>query len=102
MNTTDFTIENSILISYNGTKKDITIPANIKKIDKNAFKEKKITSVKLGYSGTVADAPTNAFDGWVNNVASTGTFYYNGDDTLINFGFPEGWVINPFANYQHK
>ena len=58
-----------------------------------------LNSVKIGYEGNFDSA---YFDNWVTDVALTGTFYYNGDDTLTNFGFPEGWVINSFENYQHK
>ena len=58
-----------------------------------------LNSVKIGYEGNFDSA---YFDNWVTGVALTGTFYYNGDDTLTNFGFPEGWVIDSFENYQHK
>ena len=54
-----------------------------------------LTSVRIGYTGTVAGAPAEAFSSWVYNVAQTGTFYYKGSDTLANFGFPSGWTINP-------
>ena len=46
-----------------------------------------LNSVKIGYEGNFDSA---YFDNWVTGVALTGTFYYNGDDTLTNFGFPEG------------
>ena len=54
-----------------------------------------LASVRIGYAGTAAEAPEGAFDNWVSNVASVGTFYYKGSDTLANFGFPSGWTINP-------
>ena len=55
-----------------------------------------LASVRIGYTGTVADAPAEAFGGWVvNGCAQTGKFYYKGSDTLANFGFPSGWFINP-------
>ena len=56
-----------------------------------------LASVRISYTGTVADAPTSAFHNWVNNVASLGIFYYNGNDTdpIRNFCFPSGWTVNP-------
>ena len=50
-----------------------------------------LNSIKISYTGTVADAPNGAFTSWVTGVAATGTFYYKGSDTLENFGFPTGW-----------
>jgi hypothetical protein len=54
-----------------------------------------LNSIKLGYTGTAASAPTNVWDRWASGVASTGTFYYNGDDTAANFGL-SGWTKTPF------
>ena len=54
-----------------------------------------LNTIKLGYTGNFADAPTGAFGNWVNGVASTGTFYYNGSDkttTGVN-AIPIGWTI---------
>ena len=31
----------------------------------------------------------------MDQVATVGIFYYKGSDTLVNFGFPSGWTINP-------
>ena len=50
----------------------------------------------MGYTGNFADAPTNAFDRWVDGVASTGTFYYNGSDTTTGTSaIPTGWTVLP-------
>ena len=54
-----------------------------------------LNSIRIGYTGTVAEAPSGAFFSWVEGVANAGTFYYKGNDTLANFGFPEGWTVNP-------
>ena len=55
-----------------------------------------LTSIRIGYTGTVAGAPTDAFSSWVDLVpAIHGTFYYRGSDTLANFGLPSSWAINP-------
>ena len=54
----------------------------------------KLGSIKINYIGNVQDAPKNAFSLWVNNVATTGVFYYKGNDTLVNFEFPSNWTIN--------
>ena len=55
-----------------------------------------LASVRIGYAGTRTQAPEGAFDNWVSNVASVGTFYYTGTDPdpITNFGFPSGWTIN--------
>ena len=55
----------------------------------------KMNSIKIAYTGAVKETPTSAFDNWVTDVAESGTFYYKGSDTLENFGFPSGWVIDP-------
>ena len=56
----------------------------------------RLASVRIGYAGTRTQAPEGAFDNWVSNVASVGTFYYTGTDPdpITNFGFPSGWTIN--------
>ncbi len=54
-----------------------------------------LNSVRINYAGTVAEAPSGAFNNWVDGVNTTGTFYYKGSDTLENFGLPSGWTINP-------
>ena len=56
----------------------------------------KLNTITLGYTGNFADAPSNAFDSWVNGVASTGTFYYNGTDTTTGeSAIPTGWTVLP-------
>ncbi|MBQ6280170.1 MAG: hypothetical protein IJK72_01750 [Mycoplasma sp.] len=52
-----------------------------------------LNSIKIGYTGNYN---WTFFMNWVNDVASSGTFYYNGGDTLTNFGFPLGWKVEPF------
>ena len=55
-----------------------------------------LTSIRIGYTGTVARAPAEAFSNWVNLVPEIhGTFYYKGTDTLESFGLPSSWTINP-------
>ena len=58
-----------------------------------------LNTITLGYTGNFADAPTDAFSYWVNGVASTGTFYYNGSDTTTGTSaIPEGWTVTPFTS----
>jgi len=52
----------------------------------------KLNSIRIGYTGNYY---LSNFDSWVKNVASSGIFYYKGTDSLTNFGFPDGWSINP-------
>ena len=52
-----------------------------------------LNSIKIGYTGNYNWA---FFMNWVNGVASSGTFYYNGGDTLTNFGFLSSWTKQPF------
>ena len=52
-----------------------------------------LNSIKIGYTGNYNWA---FFMNWVNDVASSGTFYYNGGDTLTNFGFLSSWTKQPF------
>ena len=54
---------------------------------------KKINSFKIAYTG---DYDSTYFDGWVNGVVSSGIFYYNGEYTVTNFGFPSDWKIQKF------
>ena len=60
-----------------------------------------LNNVKLVYTGTVTEAPSGAFTNWVSDVAENGSFYYTGSDPdpITNFGFPEGWQLNPEINY---
>ena len=56
-----------------------------------------LNTITLYYTGNFADAPTDAFDGWVYNVGSNGTFYYNGSDTTTGVSaIPSGWTVTPF------
>ena len=53
-----------------------------------------LNTIKLGYIGNFADAPSNAFNNWVSGVASSGTFYYNGSDTTQGVSaIPTGWTL---------
>ena len=53
-----------------------------------------LNTIKLGYTGNFADAPSDAFSNWVSGVASTGTFYYNGSDTTTGTSaIPTGWTV---------
>ena len=52
-----------------------------------------LTSIKISYTG-VYDA--SRFDQWVNGVAQTGQFFYKGSQTAQDFGFPEGWTVQPY------
>ena len=57
-----------------------------------------LNTIKLSYTGDFADAPTGAFGNWVSDVASTGTFYYNGTYTERGTSYiPNGWTITPFT-----
>ena len=53
----------------------------------------KLNSIKIGYTGNYDSL---YFREWVSGVANSGTFQYNGSDTLASFGFPEGWTVQPF------
>lgn len=55
----------------------------------------KLNEIKLGYTGTWN---TMYFQRWVENVPSSGTFYYNGSYTTFGTSnIPSGWTITPFA-----
>ena len=55
-----------------------------------------LNTITLGYTGNFADAPTDAFNKWVEGVAPTGTFYYNGSDTTTGVSaIPSGWTKLP-------
>ena len=57
-----------------------------------------LNTIKLGYTGNFANAPSNAFNNWVSVVASEGTFYYNGDDrTTGPNAIPTGWTVSPWS-----
>ena len=47
----------------------------------------------------VGNFSTTYFNEWVDGVASTGTFYYNGSDTTTGeSAIPEGWTVTPFTS----
>ena len=53
-----------------------------------------LSSITLGYAGNFADAPYQAFNGWVDGVAASGTLYYNGSDTTTGANaIPVGWTV---------
>ena len=54
-----------------------------------------LTSVKFAYTGSPW-TEYDEFELWVDGVAQTGTFYYNGKYSAQDFGFPSGWEAQPF------
>ena len=59
-----------------------------------------LNEIKIAYTGNFSGTgvPTYAFAGWVNGVAASGTFYYNGSDTTTGISkIPEGWTVQTFA-----
>ncbi len=52
-----------------------------------------LKSIKIGYTGNYDYI---YFDYWVNDVASSGTFYYNGSQTAQDFQLPSGWTTSRF------
>ena len=48
-----------------------------------------LATIKISYTGEYND---EYFNSWVNNVAESGIFYYNGDQTAQDFGLPSGWA----------
>ena len=58
-----------------------------------------LNEIKMDYIGNFSGSgvPTDAFTTWVDGVASTGTFYYNGSDTTRGTSaIPENWTIQSF------
>lgn len=54
-----------------------------------------LSEIKVDYTGGFG---TGAFNTWVKNVASTGTFYYNGTSTTRGASnIPSNWTITPFV-----
>ena len=51
-----------------------------------------LSSIKIGYTG---DYNGDYFDKWVDGVASSGTFYYNGNQSPDDFGL-WGWTKQSF------
>ena len=55
-----------------------------------------LNTIKLGYTDYFVD---NYFGNWVEGVAPTGTFYYNGiDETTGPSAIPGGWTVTPFTS----
>ena len=50
-------------------------------------------SIKIGYTGNYN---SNYFENWVQGVADSGTFYYNGNQTAQDFKLPDGWQTRKF------
>ena len=48
-----------------------------------------LNSIKIGYIG---DYDYQYFYHWVDGIAGSGTFYYNGDQTVQDFQLPSGWA----------
>lgn len=53
-----------------------------------------LEEIKIGYTGEFSE---DYFSNWVQGVASSGTFYYNGSDTTEgDSAIPSGWTVTPF------
>lgn len=58
-----------------------------------------LKSIKIAYFGNFSGTgvPSGAFNEWVNNVSSTGTFYYNGSSTSRgSSAIPSNWNVQTF------
>lgn len=66
----------------------------------NAFQElfngcSNLNEIKLDYTGNFG---TGTWTDWVNGVAASGTFYYNGSDTTVGTNaIPSGWTVSTFT-----
>ena len=49
--------------------------------------------IKIGYIG---DYDSQYFYLWVDGIASSGTFYYNGNEIAQDFQLPSGWAKEKF------
>ena len=59
-----------------------------------------LNEIRIAYTGNFSgqDVPTDAFANWVNNVSSTGTFYYDGEDTTTGVNaIPTGWEVKKYS-----
>ena len=54
------------------------------------YKCSSLNSIKIGYIGDYSDT---YFNNWVTGVASSGTFYYDGGQTVQDFQLPSGWTV---------
>ena len=55
-----------------------------------------LNEIKIAYDGNFSGTgvPTDAFNNWVNGVSSSGTFYYDGEDTTTGASaIPTGWEV---------
>ena len=53
-----------------------------------------LNEIKIAYTGNFS---SSYFSGWVDGVAASGTFYYNGTDTTRGTSaIPTGWVVQTF------
>ena len=53
-----------------------------------------LNTIKIAYTGSFS---TTYFNNWVNGVAASGTFYYNGSDTTTGVSaIPTGWTVQSF------
>ena len=57
------------------------------------YGNKSLNSIKIGYTGDYSDT---YFNNWVTSVASSGIFYYNGNQTAQKFQLPNDWTKQPF------
>ncbi len=59
-----------------------------------------LQEIKLYYASNFSGTgvPNSAFTNWVNGVASTGDFYYNGPDTTVGVSaIPKNWTVHKFT-----
>ena len=49
--------------------------------------------IKIAYTG---DYTSTYFANWADDVADSGIFYYNGNQTAQDFQLPSGWTKQPF------
>ena len=53
-----------------------------------------LSEIKIAYTGNFS---SSYFSGWVDGVAASGTFYYNGSDTTRGTSaIPNGWNVQSF------
>ncbi|MBQ6280101.1 MAG: leucine-rich repeat protein [Mycoplasma sp.] len=57
------------------------------------YKCSSFNSIKIGYTGDYSDT---YFNNWVTGVASSGTFYYNDNQTAQKFQLPTDWTKHSF------
>ena len=52
-----------------------------------------LSEIRLYYEGVY---DSNYFNNWVQDGATTGIFYYRGNQSAQDFGFPNGWIKENF------